>query len=178
MNLYIFFLEILTDSKSMKKEIGCFLIILCCCGFYTPLKGQETIPATGGNATSIGGSVSYTVGQILYSTLTGTNGIVAQGVQQPYEISVVTAIRNTEEINLECSVYPNPTSGLARLVFKSPDYENMKFRLYDINGVLLQDKKVESMETEISMENLLSSVYFLKVIKDNLEVKVFKIVKR
>jgi hypothetical protein len=162
----------------MKKKIECFLVILCCCGFCILLQGQETIPATGGNATGSGGSVSYTIGQILYNTFSGTNGTVAQGVQQPYEISVVTAIRNTEEINLECFVYPNPTSGLAKLVFKSPDYENMRFRLFDVNGVLLQDKKVESMETEISLENLSSSVYFLKVIKNNLEVKVFKIVKR
>jgi hypothetical protein len=162
----------------MKKDIGYFLVIICCCGFCTPLQGQETIPASGGNANGSGGSVSYTVGQILYSTISGTNGTVAQGVQQPYEISVVTVIRSTEEISLECLVYPNPTSGLTKLVFKSPDYDNMRFRLYDINGVLLQDKKVESMGTEISMENLSSSVYFLKVIKDNLEVKVFKIVKR
>jgi hypothetical protein len=34
------------------------------------------------------------------------------------------------------------------------------------------------METEISLENLSSSVYFLKVIKNNLEIKVFEIVKR
>jgi hypothetical protein len=162
----------------MKKEIGCFLVILCCCGFCTPLQGQEAIPATGGNASGSGGSVSYTVGQVTYNTYSGTNGTVAQGVQQPYEISVVTAIRNTEEISFECSVYPNPTRGLVKLIFKSLDYENMRFRLFDINGVLLQDKKVESLETEISLENLSSSVYFLKVIKNNLEIKVFKIVKR
>jgi hypothetical protein len=159
------------------KNYLCFILLILS-GFGITLQAQNTIPATGGNATGTGGSVSYTVGQILYSTLTGTNGTVAQGVQQPYEISVVTAIRNTEEINLECLVYPNPTNGLIKLVFKSPDYENMSFRLYDINGVLLQDKKVESVETNISLENLSSSVYFLKIIKDNLEVKVFKIVKR
>jgi hypothetical protein len=162
----------------MKKKIRCFLVFLCYCGFFTPLKGQETIPVTGGNASSSGGSVCYTVGQILYSTISGTNGTAVQGVQQPFEISVVTAIRSTEEINLECLVYPNPTSGLAKLVFGSIDYKNLRFRLYDINGVLLQDEKVESKETKISTENLSSSVYFLKVIKDNLEVKVFKIVKR
>ncbi len=161
---------------NMKKIILCFL-------FFSGLgivilQAQSTIPASGGNATGSGGSVSYTVGQILYNTISGTNGIVAQGVQQPYEISVVTSIKNSEEINLECLVYPNPTSGLAKLIFKSPDYENLRFRLYDINGVLLQDKKVESSETEISLENLSSSVYFLKVIKNNLEVKVFKIVKK
>jgi len=157
------------------KSFLCFLIM---CSFYMTIQAQSTIPTTGGNATGTGGSVSYTVGQVIYSTLSGTNGTVAQGVQQPFEISVVTAIRNTEEISLDCLVYPNPTNGLTKLVFKSPDYENLRFRLYDINGVLLQDKKVESMETEISMENLSSSVYFLKVIKDNMEVKVFKIVKR
>jgi len=162
----------------MKKKIGCFLVILCCCGFCTPLQGQETIPASGGNANGSGGSVSYTVGQILYNTISGTNGTVAQGVQQPYEISVVTTIKNSEEINIECLVYPNPTSGLAKLVFQSPDFENLRFRLYDVNGVLLQDQKVESIETELSMENLLSSVYFLKVSKNNHEIKVFKIVKR
>jgi hypothetical protein len=162
----------------MKKEIECFLVILCCSGLCIPLRGQETIPATGGNAIGSGGSVSYTIGQIVNSTITGTNGTVAQGVQQPYEISVVTAIKNTEEISLECSVYPNPTNGSTKLVFKSPDYENLRYQLYDINGALRQDKKVESVETEISLDNLTSSIYFLKVIKNNLEVKVFKIVKR
>jgi len=148
------------------------------CGFVMTIDAQNTITTTGGNVSASGGSVSYTVGQIANGTLSGANGIVTQGVQQPYEISVVTAIRNTEDINLKCIVYPNPTSGIAKLVFESPDFENLRIRLFDINGVLLQDKKVESRETELSLENLSSSVYFLKVIKNNQEVKVFKIVKR
>lgn len=162
----------------MKKKTGCFLVILFCSGLCIALQGQETIPVTGGNATGSGGSVSYTVGQIAYSTLYGTSGIVVQGVQQPYEISVVTAVKNTEEITLKCFVYPNPTRGITKLVFESSDFENLRFRLFDLNGGLLQDKKIESRETEISLENLPSSVYFLKVIKNNLEVKVFKIVKK
>jgi hypothetical protein len=75
-------------------------------------------------------------------------------------------------------VYPNPTSGFMKLIVESFDYENLRFRLYDINGVLLQDKKVESKETVISMESLSASIYFLKVTKENKEVKVFKIVKK
>lgn len=142
------------------------------------VQGQETIPATGGDAGGSGGSVSYTVGQTFFSSNSGANGTVVQGVQQPYEISVVTAVDILEEINLHCSVYPNPTRGLTKLVFASPDYENLKFRLYDIKGVLLLDKKVESSETEISLENLSSSVYFLKVYRNAMEVKVFKIVKK
>jgi hypothetical protein len=159
------------------KHLTKLLIALCLFACGMAIQAQNTIPAAGSNATGTGGSVSYSVGQIVYTTNTGTNGTVSQGVQQPYEISVVTAVENTGGINLICTVYPNPTRGLIKLVVESFDYENLRFRLYNINGVLLRDKKVESRETEISMDDLSSSVYFLKVIKDNLEIKVFKIVK-
>ena len=162
----------------MEKKISCLLIFLSCCGFWITLNCQETIPATGGNATGSGGSVSYTIGQITYQTLAGTTGTVAQGVQQPYEISVVTAIDNTTNINIGCTVYPNPTRGSLRLVIESSDYKNLRFRLFNINGVLLKDYKVEARETEISLDDLSSSVYFLKVMNSNKELKVFKIIKR
>lgn len=142
------------------------------------VQAQETIPATGGIATGSGGSVTFTVGQVTYRTWTGTDATVAQGVQQPYEISVVTAIENTGEINLQCIIYPNPTRGLIKLIVESYENQNLRYQLYDSNGVLLQDKKVEAGETEISMGSLSSAVYFLKVIYDNMELKVFKIIKR
>ena len=44
---------------------------------------QETIPASGGDAKGSGGSVSYSVGQLFYRIYPGTNGSVAEGVQQP-----------------------------------------------------------------------------------------------
>ena len=156
------------------KSLFCFLF-LGNIGFT--LLAQNTIPAGGGNASGTGGSVSFTVGQFAYSTLSGTNGSIIQGVQQPYEISVLTAVENIGTITLDYIVYPNPTRGLIKLIVETLDYENLKFRLYNINGVLLLDKKVESRETEISMENLSSSIYFLSVIKNNKEVKIFKIVK-
>ena len=112
---------------------------------------QATIPASGGNASGSGGSVSYTVGQIGYNTFSGAGGSSAQGVQQPFEISVATAIENIADISLECSVYPFPTRGKIKLVIGSFDHENLSFRLYDVNGSLLDDKKVDSCETEISM---------------------------
>jgi hypothetical protein len=161
--------------KQQRKILSIFFLFGFCVAI---VQGQQTIPATGGNASGSGGSVSYTAGQILNSTISGSNGTVVQGVQQPYEISVVTAIKNTEDINLKCSVYPNPTIGLTKLVFESPDFENMRFILYDINGILLQDNKVESRETSISLEKQSTGVYFLHIMKNNVEVKVFKIIKK
>jgi hypothetical protein len=161
--------------NQQRKILSIFFLFGFCIAI---VQGQQTIPATGGNASGSGGSVSDTVGQILSSSISGSNGSVVQGVQQPYEISVVTAVRNTEDIRLKCLVYPNPTEGSIKLVLESDDLENLRFRLYDINGILLQDEKVKGSETKISLENFLSSVYFLKVLRNNSEVKVFKIVKK
>lgn len=159
-----------------KKRMLCLILLSCFC--FVTIHGQETIPATGGNTTGTGGSVSYTVGQVTYQTFSGTNGTIAQGTQQPYEISVITAVENTEGITLEFKIYPNPTGGLITIIIKPFNKENFRYRLCDLNGILLQDKKIESEETGISMERLSPAVYFLKVSKDNKEVKVFKIVKK
>jgi hypothetical protein len=161
----------------MKQKLKILSLLLFCSFTFSLLHGQQSISATGGTATGSGGSVTYTIGQITWNMYSGTNGTVLQGVQQPYEISVVTAIENTEDISLECSVYPNPTRGLIKLIIKSFDQKNLKFQLFDLNGVLLQDKKVDSEVTEISLETHPSSVYFLKIINNNQEIKVFKIIK-
>jgi hypothetical protein len=146
----------------------------------TGLQAQEAITATDGNASGSGGSVSYSVGQIVYTTNTGTNGSVAQGVQQPYEISVVTGLKEAKGINLICSAYPNPTTDFINLKVDASttlSIQSMSYQLFDINGKLLENKKIEGNETSIVMSNLVPATYFLKVTHDNQEVKTFKIIK-
>ncbi len=141
------------------------------------IQAQTSIPSTGGNATGTGGTVSYTVGQLVYTTNTGSTGSIAQGIQQPYEISVVTGIEQAKDITLVCSVYPNPTSDILTLKVENYNQENLLFQLMDVNGKPLESKKINGIETTISMANLLPSIYFLKVIDGNKEVKTFKIIK-
>jgi hypothetical protein len=143
----------------------------------TGLQAQESVNATGGNASGSGGSVSYSVGQVAYQTHTGTNGLVAQGVQQPYEISVVTAIEEAKGINLTVSAYPNPTTDYLTLEVKEYELSNLHFQLYDMNGKLLQSEKITSNQTSIVMSNLVPATYFVKVTERNKEVKTFKIIK-
>ena len=143
----------------------------------TTLHAQETIPATGGNASGSGGSASYTIGQVVYTTNTGSNGSVAQGVQQPFEISVVIGIDEAKGITLQCAVYPNPTTNYVTLIIENYKTENLSYQLYDFNGKLLENKKVESNETSINMETLYRATYFLKISDNNNLVKTFKIIK-
>lgn len=146
----------------------------------TGVHAQEAIPATGGNASGSGGSVSYSVGQVVYTTNTGTNGSVAQGVQQPYEISVVTGIEEAKGITMQCSAYPNPTTDFVKLkvdASTSLSIQSMSYQLYDISGKLLERKKLEGSETSIVMSNLVTATYFLKITDSNKLVKTFKIIK-
>jgi len=144
----------------------------------TGLQAQTSINATGGNASGSGGSSSYSVGQVAYQTHTGTNGSVAQGVQQPFEISVVTAIEEAKGINLSVSAYPNPTTDYLTLSIKEFDISNVSYQLLDMNGKLLQNEKITGNQTSIVMSNLVPATYFVKVTESNKEVKTFKIIKK
>jgi len=51
---------------------------------------QDSTNSSGGNATGSGGTVAYSVGQVVYTTNTGTNGSLAQGVQHATICQVTT----------------------------------------------------------------------------------------
>lgn len=181
----------LKNSKWKVKKIRLLALLI----FILPLStlmAQETIPATGGSALGSGGTVSYSVGQIVYKTNNGTNGSVAQGVQQPFEISVITEIEQARDINLTFSVYPNPTTDYLTLEVDASttlSTQAMMYQLYDMQGKLLQNEKIIDKQTSIDMNNLVPATYFVKVyavrINDltcvtegNKEVKTFKIIKK
>ena len=143
----------------------------------TGLQAQESVNATGGNASGSGGTVAYSVGQVVYTTNTGTSGSVAQGVQQPYEISVVSGIEEANGINLICTAYPNPTSEYVMLKIENYKTEKLIYWLYDINGKLILNKKIESAETMLALSDLPNAIYMLKITENKKELKTFKIVK-
>ena len=154
-----------------KKSITSIAFLLLGLG---GLHAQQSPTAAGGEATGTGGTASYSVGQVVYTTNTGTNGSVAQGVQQPFEISTTVGINETT-INLELSVYPNPTTNY--LTLKTDDNANLSYQLYDLQGKIITNKKVTAKTSTIKMEDLPKAIYFLNVTKNNQLVKTFKIIK-
>ena len=108
------------SGKLKVKRLGVAILLTFALSLSTAM-AQESINATGGNASGSGGSASYSVGQIVYTTTTGTSGSVAAGVQQPFEISTVTGIEEANGINLTVTAYPNPTTDFLTLEIK--DFE-------------------------------------------------------
>ena len=143
----------------------------------TGVQAQESNVASGGDASGSGGSASYSVGQLVYTTNTGANGSVAQGVQQPYEISTITGLEEASEINLELSAYPNPVTNFLNLRIGNYDNENLSYQLYDMSGKLIRTSVLTNSNNIIQMENLVMATYFLKVMDSKNEIKTFKIVK-
>jgi hypothetical protein len=153
------------------------VIVLCLFVIVTGVTAQSAITSNGGNATGAGGSAAYTVGQLSFSVVTGTNGFIIQGVQQPYEISTVTAIESTDDISLEYIIFPNPTCGIVRLGINPFREGRYSFRLYDLGGKIIREDKITDKDTEISFESLPPAVYLLRILVNYHEVKVFKVVK-
>ena len=155
------------------KKVKLSVLLL---GLGLTAQAQQAITTTGGNASGNGGSVSYSVGQIVYKTNSGSIGSVAQGVQQPYEISIVQGIEENY-INLELTAGPNPTVNFLTLNSGKAELSSLHFQLYDISGKVIESRKIISNSETIAMENLPTATYFLKVINNNNEVKIFKVIK-
>ncbi len=159
----------------MKKTQTLFLLFLL--GFFIPkVIAQRANGASGGNATGAGGSVSYSVGQVAYTSITGAGGTVSQGVQQPFEI-VTLGDDNFPEITMQILVYPNPTTSFVTLSIEEYPLEKLYFQLSDMNGKQAHAQKIQNNETKIQMENLPKGIYFLSIIENNKSLKTFKIIK-
>lgn len=143
----------------------------------SPAMAQESLNTTGDNTSGSGGSASYSIGQVVYTTNTGTSGSVAHGVQQPFEILVVTGIEETKGRNFTVSAYPNPTSGYLTLSISEIDISNLSYQLFDMQGRLLHRAKITGNQTSIVMSDFEPAVYFVIVSQGNKDIKTFRIVK-
>jgi hypothetical protein len=147
--------------------------------YVTTGKAQQATIASSGIATGSGGTAAYSIGQVTYTTNTSPTRSLVQGVQQPVEISLVLGVEDNL-ISLNMQAYPNPTSNYLTLnisFLSSLSNESMNYKLFDITGKLIKNKKITSAAEIISLENLSSATYFLKVENNNQELKTFKIIK-
>ena len=158
----------------MLKIMGCIAIAVLSGAFCS---AQQAVSSAGGNATGSGGTVSFTSGQTSYTALISGSGSVVEGVQQPFEIQVVTQLAPASEITLACEAYPNPTTDFLILKIHRDQIDNMSYRLIDLNGKLLEEAFIGDTETTISLKHYKSANYLLKVLDNSKEVMTFKITK-
>ena len=152
------------------------LIVLCTAKLYA----QETFCTAGSTITygREGCSISFTIGQPFYEIIDDEGlGTITPGVQQVYltvqpEVTPVTEY----EFKFNIEAYPNPVTNFLTLHI---DYHNedMNYVIVDNNGRRIRESSIESSITEIDMNNVAPSLYFLQVYCRDKRVQTFKIVK-
>lgn len=142
-----------------------------------PNFAQQSVVSCGGTAQGTEGSVTYSIGQVNYIFNSGSDGYLSQGVQQPIEIYLLT----TNEIEgnfIDLQLYPNPFTSSLNLNFNTKEFQNVKFKIFNINGGLVKENNITNEQSQIFLEQLSSGTYFLQVTKDNKVIKIFKIIKK
>ncbi len=157
------------------KKIFTFLAFLFC---STLLFAQADIVPAGGDASSNGGSVSYTVGQVATQYATDGTHSVLEGVQQPYEIQTV-GVDDYPNIKLEAVLYPNPTRDFVQLSIQGYEIPSngLTAQLYDAEGRLMEVFSVTDLQTKFDLSRYASAMYQLRIQDGKRLLKTFKIVK-
>ena len=144
----------------------------------TFIVAQNSVNASGGNLSGANGSVSYSVGQMVYMTNSGTNGSNAQGVQQPYEISEVLSSIDYSELISDLKIYPNPSTDHIKINFINLNNLNLSLKIIDINGKVIKKEDYLQNETTIDVSSYSSNIYFLNIMNKDKLIKSFKLIKK
>ena len=151
------------------------LITLVFLIFQFSVIGQENIVVTGNDIQNSNGSVSYSLGQISYHSINTVNGSVGEGVQQPFEILLVSVEEVENNVTINVDLYPNPVSNY--IILNTEQYEGLQFQLFSVNGKKLNSGTLMNKETKINMKELAKSTYFLKIQLNNQSFQTYKIIK-
>lgn len=117
------------------------------------------------------GSVSYTIGNVFYSTK--SKGVsINEGMQQSYIINEIF-----RKSTLRISLFPNPTNDHVYFKVENLNYKNLSFRLYDITGNLITSGRILSSQSSLSLQNFPNNIFIVKVFRGELEEQSFKILK-
>ncbi|MGB3079574.1 MAG: T9SS type A sorting domain-containing protein [Saprospiraceae bacterium] len=143
------------------------------------IHAQQALLTTGKDAGGVGGSVSYSIGQVDYANFSSDSGRISLGVQQPLVIIMVGT--DEPESTFSINAFPNPVKVAINLKL---DVESMtlpknkfSYALYDINGKLLATQGINDVLTVVSMEEFTSGIYLLRVKQNDAEFRTFKLFK-
>jgi hypothetical protein len=160
-------------TKNKSRPVAMLMAGLLLAGLA---QAQESTNASGGDATGSGGTVAYSIGQVVYTTNAESNGSVAQGVQHAYEIFTL-GIKETE-LNISLTAFPNPTTDNLTLQVSDYNNEKLSYQLFDMQGKQLSNGQITAQQTQINMTSLPTATYFINVVnQENKQVQSFKIIK-
>ena len=152
------------------KPVTLLLFLLCC----SVLEAQQVIATQGSTFSNANGSMSFTIGEGVAQTLTVDAKALTQGFQQS---AISVSVLSEMDPDFAITVYPNPAIDILNLKIVREDLGELQYLVFDLNGIMLIQKKVEAMETTIDLKQLPKGMYVIKIREGLTELKSFKIIK-
>ena len=153
------------------KQISRFFLFVAPIFIYLPSIGQSSVVTSGNDIENVNGSVSCTIGSVFYhgrvQKLT-----ITEGLQQSYVINEIPS-----KSTLRVALFPNPTSDLVFFKVENLNYKNLSYRIYDLTGRLLSEGKIINPQSSISIQSFSSNIFIVRVFRNAVEEKSFKVVK-
>jgi hypothetical protein len=130
----------------MKKQI--LLIASVCCSLASQAQSlsPQVVASAGNYVSSAAGSLSYTIGEPVVTTVSGGSNILTQGFQQPNDI--VSGLLDIErEAFGSFSLYPIPATDKLWFGYEFPEEGKVEIAMYDALGQKLEFTLSESYES-------------------------------
>jgi len=125
---------------------------------------QQDVVGTGGDAKSLSGSFSYSVGQILVSQMGSDSNTLSSdvitlnhGVQQYF----IPSCEKNSMIKILAS--PNPSKGLVNINFENWDDVELNLSVYDVLGKLIFSTRLNQKTTQLNLAGLSSGMYIVSI---------------
>ncbi|PTB94662.1 hypothetical protein C9994_11935 [Marivirga lumbricoides] len=143
---------------------------------WSKIHAQEAPVSAGGNAEGSSGNISYSVGQVLYTSAGNSEILITPGIQQTYSIAILSTSKMAENIHI--TVFPNPSSEYLTLKTNLLEIKNQNYQVYNSQGKIMMEKGIQSDETVIDTQALPDGVYLFNVLTNGQLIKSFKIIKK
>lgn len=163
-----------TELYNMIRRTLLLFGILCGYVGYGQTLTPEVYTASVGYFISTNNSLSWTLGESLIETYTGTNNILTQGFQQT-TISITGIQENTDHISI--SVYPNPADGYVMISPDANQRGEMKLDLYDLSGKLLHSELFHG-NLKLDLSSYPNDIYMVRISDEsNKHTNTYKLIK-
>lgn len=137
----------------MKKKIGCFYLLICCCG----LCGAQQVVSSGGFSKQSEASVDWIIGGSLSDIPSFNLGYFAS-----------EQMKQLLESAFSMHVYPNPATEILNVEITPLDTGKLVLEVFDLTGkAMMRQVVVNAPLMQISITDLDEGAYYLKVTQPN-----------
>ena len=169
----------------MKAKQTCLILIVTCHWSLVNLSFAQdicidVIGSSGSFDSSSGGSIAWTMGEVLSETQTSAGNKLTQGFHQSNFCFKTGIVENgNNSFGNEISLFPNPFEENLTIDFSRSDSENFQIEVFDVQGKLLKSNSLvfsngSGKRATLGMTGCSEGIYLLTISSKN-KNETFKI---